>query len=75
MTRRERAPTLGPDVIAGTPGGSMKCEAEAARGAGGGAGATCGADWGVRAVRGAGGGTGATCGATIGSELPVIEEG
>jgi hypothetical protein len=32
----------------------VKREAEAARGVGGGAGATCGADWGVRAVRGTG---------------------
>jgi hypothetical protein len=33
MTWRERAPARGPDVVASTPGGSMKHEVEAARGA------------------------------------------
>jgi hypothetical protein len=32
MTQRERAPARGPNVITSTPGGSVKHEAEAARG-------------------------------------------
>jgi hypothetical protein len=46
-------------------GGSVKCEAEATRGANGGIGAACGM----------GGATVAMHGAAIGSEVPAIEEG
>jgi hypothetical protein len=66
MTQRERALVRGPDVIAGTPGGSVKRETEtmcgihedvrAALGAGWGAGAVHGGGWGTRAARGMDGG-------------------
>jgi hypothetical protein len=75
MTQHERALTRGADVITGTPGASVKREAEAACGADEDDGAAHGTGWGVGAARGASCGPGAACGTTSGSEVPAIEDG
>jgi hypothetical protein len=87
MTRCERAPAWGLDVVTSTPGGLVKREVEAARGAGEGVGVThgrgagvaggvgVGATCGAGATRGTDWGTGATRGMAIVSEVPVTEEG
>jgi hypothetical protein len=58
-------PARGSDVVACTPGGLMKHEAEATRGVG----------WGAVAMRGTSWGIGPTCGTTSGFKVPTIEEG
>jgi hypothetical protein len=89
MTRCERAPAWGLDVVTSTLGGLVKREVKAARGAGegvgvtrgrgagvaGGVGVGVGATCGAGATRGTDWGTGATRGMAIVSEVPVTEEG
>jgi hypothetical protein len=87
MARCGRAPARGLNVVAGTPGGWVKCEVEVAcdvdEDASVDVGAVCGAGWGFEAraglnagaVRGRGWGTGGTRGMAAVSEVHATEEG